>query len=313
MALETATPDLRAIVATLGGDLYQGGNAALVPAPGHSRKDRGLSLRVIRDGRGERLIYHPFNCPDLKHREVLAYLGLEPGQVRQETPAERRKREEAERLERARKVAFCGELWRATEPAEASPVETYLRQARRITAAIPPAIRFHPAAPMAYPWTVHEGGKPPPPPRPAMVALATTPDGKAAGLHVTALLPDGSGKANLRAPRRMFGDLGGAVVQLAPLPADGVLAVAEGIETALSYRELSGAPTWATLSTSGLRRFTPPAGVSTLIIAADRDDGGEGVKAARECGERASRRCDVMINAAPEGQDWNDALQGKAQ
>ena len=179
---------------------------------------------------------------------------------------------------------------------------------------IPPAIRFHPGAPLAYPWTAFEGDKAPPPPRPAMVAIATAPDGKsAAGLHITALQPNGSGKADLRAPRRMFGDLGGAVVQLAPLPADGVLAIAEGIETALAFRDLTGTPCWAALSTSGLRRFTPPRGLSRLIIAADSDDTGEGVEAARACAERASRICNATVMPAPEGQDWNDVLKGSVQ
>lgn len=311
--MHTLAPDLRAIVARTGGDLYAGGNAATVPAPGHSRKDRGLSLRVIRDGRGgERVIYHAFNAPDLKPGEVWAYLGLEPGQVREESPAERRKRQEAERRERARKLAFCANVWRETVEAEASPVATYLR-GRGITGPIPRALRFHPAAPMSYPWNAGEG-------RelltlPAMVAVATAEDGKsAAGLHITALAPDGSGKAALRNPRRMFGELGGAVVQLAAFPGEGgTLAVAEGIETALSYRDLSGAPTWAALSTSGLRRFTPPRGLRLLIVAADRDDGGEGMEAAKFCAERAARRCEAIIQAAPEGQDWNDALRGKSE
>lgn len=305
--MDPAPIDLRAITARLGGDLYAGGNAATIPAPGHSRKDRGLSLRVIRDGRGERLLYHPFNCPDLKHREVLAYLGLEPGQVREETPAERRKRQEAERQERARKLAFCAGLWRETGAAEGTAVETYLR-ARGIKGPIPPALRFHPAAPASYPWNVEEGREL----RtfPAMIAICTAEDGKsAAGLHCTFLAPDGSAKAALRSPRRMYGDLGGAVVQLAPLPEGEALAVAEGIETALSYRDLSGAPAWACLSTSGLRRFMPPRGLKLLIVAADSDT--EGMAAAKACAERAARRCDVVIQAAPEGQDWNDALKGK--
>jgi putative DNA primase/helicase len=309
--LQTVAIDLRAIVARLGGDLYAGGNAATIPAPGHSRKDRGLSLRVMRDARGERLLYHPFNASDLKPGEVWAYLGLAPGQVREESPAERRARQEAERRERARKLAFCNDLWRETVEAEGSAVATYLRS-RGIAGPVPRALRFHPAAPMSYPWNVPEG-------RelltvPAMVAIATAEDGKsAAGLHVTALAADGSGKAALRNPRRMFGDMGGAVVQLSPFPGEGgTLAVAEGIETALSYRDLSGAPTWAALSTSGLRRFTPPRGLRLLIIAADRDDGGEGVEAAKACAERAARRqCATIIQAAPEGQDWNDALKGK--
>lgn len=308
--LETSPPDPRAIVARLGGDLYQGGVAALVPAPGHSRKDRSLSLRMV-DG-GRRLLWHCFTTA--KPSEVWSYLGLEPGQVRQETPAERRKREEADHHARARKLAFCGDLWRATQPAEGSPVGTYLRKARGIRGPIPAALRFHPAAPLAYPWTTFEGDKPAPTPRPAMVAIATAEDGKsAAGVHVTALQPDGSGKASLRAPRRMYGDLAGAVVQLAPLPADGVLAIAEGLETALAFRDLTGTPCWAALSTSGLRHFTPPRGLVRLIIAADSDDSGEGVEAARVCAERASRICDAVVTPAPEGQDWNDALKGEMQ
>lgn len=310
MSPETGPPDLRAIVARLGGDLYQGGSAALIPAPGHSRKDRSLSLRLV-DG-GRRLLWHCFT--EAKPAEVWPYVGLEPGQVRQETPAERRKREEAERQERARKLAFCSDLWGETQPAEGSPVETYLREARGIKGPIPAALRFHPAAPMAYPWTVREGDKPPPPPRPAMVAIATAPDGKsAAGLHVTALQPDGSGKADLWAPRRMFGDLGGAVVPLSAFPSDGVLAIAEGIETALAFRDLTGTPCWAALSTSGLRRFTPPRGTKRLIIAADSDDGGEGLEAAKVCAERATRTCDAVVTPAPTSQDWNDVLRGAKQ
>lgn len=310
--MQPHAPDLRAIVARTGGDLYAGGNAATIPAPGHSRKDRGLSLRVIRDGRGERVIYHAFNAPDLKPGEVWAYLGLEPGQVREESPAERRKRQEAERRERARKLEFCANVWRETVEAEGSPVATYLR-GRGVAGPIPPALRFHPAAPLSYPWNAPEGREPQT--APSMVAIATGEDGKAAaGLHITALTADGSGKAPMRNARRMFGELGGAVVVLAPFPGEGeTLAIAEGIETALSYRDLSGAPTWAALSTSGLRRFMPPQGLKLLIVAADRDDGGEGVEAAKACAERASRRCSTIIQAAPEGLDWNDVLQGKAR
>lgn len=239
-----------------------------------------------------------------------AYLGLEPGQVRQERPGERRKREEAERRALARKLAFCGALWRETQPAEGSPVGTYLRDARGIRGPIPAALRYHPAAPGSYPWTTFEGDKPPPPPRPAMVAIVTAQDGKsAAGVHVTRLRPDGLGKTG----RAVYGSMTGAVVQLAPLPADGVLAIAEGIETALAFRDLTGTPCWAALSTSGLRSFTPPRDLARLIIAADSDDSGDGVKAARVCAERASRICDAVVTPAPEGQDWNDVLRGAVQ
>lgn len=296
--------NLREIVARVGGDVYSNGNAATVPAPGHSRKDRGLSLRMV----GQRVVWWAFNSGELRDAEVRAYLGLEAGAVREETPPERRERREAERRERARKLAFCASLWRETEPAEGSPVARYLRS-RSLAEAIPSALRFHPSAPLGYPWNATDGK---PTTHPAMVAIATGPDGRsAAGLHVTALLPDGSGKAPLRNARRMFGDMAGAVVQLAPLPCSGALAVAEGIETALAYRDLHGLPCWAALSTSGLRRFVPPRGVSRLVVAADSDDGGEGLEAARACAERAASRCDATVHPATAGEDWNDTLRGK--
>ena len=298
-----STPDLRAIATRLGGDIYQGGRSAVVPGPPpHSRKDRSLSLTLSEDGC--RVLW--FSHSGDPGERVWPYLGLEPGRDRQLNPREaerlHRERAKADGVERARKMAFCRGVWAETADAIGSPVETYLR-GRCITGQIPKVIRFHPAAPMDYEAKIT---------RPAMVAIVTAADGKsAAGLHVTALLPDGSGKAALANPRRMYGEMAGAVVQLAPLPDGGELAICEGIETALSYRDLTGTPTWAGLSTSGLRRFMPPHGLKRLVIAADGD--GAGIEAARDLAERASRRCDVVVVPAPEGTDWNDALKGERQ
>lgn len=239
-------------------------------------------------------------------RDVWQHLGLDYGQggpIR-ETDAQRRKRLVEERAEAARQMAFCREIWADTVGAEGTPVEAYLR-GRAITGPIPKALRFHPAAPLAYPTQE----RPEPRTFPAMVAVVTGADGKtASGLHVTALAPGGRGKAMDRA-RRMFGDLAGGVVQLAPLPKGGELAVAEGIETSLSFRDITGTPSWAALSTSGLRTFTPPVGLARLVIAADADDGGAGIEAARELARRGSRRCECVVMPAPEGMDWNDVAR----
>lgn len=291
---------LREIVSRTGGDIYASGDRALIPGPGHSPKDRNLSLKV---GDGGRIVWwsHAGDDPSA----VWAHLGLPDSGARQMTPGEAtRDRAERKRIadaERARKRQFCAGIWNGTAPAVGSPVETYLR-ARGIRGEIPPVLRFHPAAPWGYP-------DPAKPLRtfPAMVAIATAPDGRtAAGLHVTALKPDGSGKATLNSPRLMYGDLIGAAVQLGPFPECGELAIAEGIETALSHRDVTGVATWAALSTAGLRRFTPPAGLARLVIAADGDDAGR--EAARDLAERSSRRCEAAIRAAPEGTDWNDVL-----
>ncbi|HZC16101.1 MAG TPA: hypothetical protein VE309_05020, partial [Caulobacteraceae bacterium] len=59
---------LRAIVQTLGGDLYDGGRRANIPAPGHSAGDRSVSLLL----RGDRVVVHTFGDGDW--RTVLDHL-----------------------------------------------------------------------------------------------------------------------------------------------------------------------------------------------------------------------------------------------
>ena len=69
---------LRAIVRRLGGDLYDGGRRANIPAPGHSARDRSVSL-LEEDGR---VLVHTFGDGDWRAvRDHLRSLGLldEPG------------------------------------------------------------------------------------------------------------------------------------------------------------------------------------------------------------------------------------------
>jgi hypothetical protein len=295
--------DLREIAQRLGGDIYQGGRAAAVPGPGHSKQDRSLSLRIAEDGR--RLLWHSFAGDPAD--QVRKHLGLEAGELSRETDAERKRREDADRRERERKRAFCSTLWRETSPAAGTLVETYLA-GRGLHGPIPEAVRFHRRGQLAYPWNL-EGGDV----RtwPAMVCLIQHASGAPCGLHVTALKSDGSGKADLRnGSRRMLGDVAGGAVRLAPIGADQVLAVAEGLETALAFRQLSGTPTWAALSAGGVGAFNPPPGLKRLIVAADADD--KGMTAARALAERARSRVEVVICPAPAGTDWNDQLKAVA-
>ena len=53
---------LRPIVNAFGGDLYQGGARASVPAPGHSAEDRSVSLLL----EGDRVVVHTFGDGDWK-------------------------------------------------------------------------------------------------------------------------------------------------------------------------------------------------------------------------------------------------------
>lgn len=294
--------DLRDIVREHGGDLYAGGNKAVIPGPGHSRKDRSLSLKIGDDG--ERVIFKSFaNDPD---REVMAYLGIE-AKARAETPIERaayirrRDHERKVRAEQARReadadLALCRCIWEGTVPSQGTDAEAYLWARGLIIDATD--VAYHPAAPRSKdPEKARPG--------PAMVSLVRSATGTPQALHLTHLKPRGVGYLS----KLMFGAVGGHSVQLAPMGPTRTLGVGEGIETCAAFAELHGVPTWAALSTSGLVGFVIPPGVRKLVIAADGDRGG--MKAATDLAQRARRSCDVEIHAAPDGLDWADVLEAR--
>lgn len=300
----TAPSQLHEIVGRLGGDFYNGGTRANVPGPGHSKRDRSLSLFHTPEGR---ILWHSFVAVD--PAEVWTHLGLTAAAGREMSASEafraRQDRIRAQRAEERRRLMFCQTVWRATVAAQGSPVETYLREVRAIRGPIPVTLRWAAAAPLGY--------DPGAPRLPAMVAPIQRPDGVVAGLHATYLMPDGAAKADLRNPRRMFGGSGGGAIRLSSAPTPGSsLGVAEGIETALSFRDPSGVSTWAAGSAALLARFVPPAGVSRLIVAADADDDGAGLAAARLLANRARAICNVTVTPSPTGKDWNTvAMEGR--
>jgi putative DNA primase/helicase len=87
--------------------------------------------------------------------------------------------------------------------------------------------------------------------------------------------------------------------------------IGEGIETSLAAMLATGHPSWAALSTSGLRALDLPDEVRDVIVLADGDDAGEA--AAQDCSwrwKREGRR--VRIARPPHGLDFNDMLMGRA-
>lgn len=286
---------LQDLARRLGGDFY--GAYAMVPGPGHSRRDRSLSVTV---GQSGRLIYNSF-CGD-SHAEIHAHLGLEDsGSSKPASTAERarlaRQRALSMQQDRLRKLAFCQAVWAETNPIDASPAETYLREVRRIAGFTSSVLRYHPNAPLDYQRRRHA---------PALVALVQDRHATPCGLHLTALRPDGSDKAFGPNSRRVFGPIGNGSIRLEKGPG-AVLAVAEGVETALSFAALEDVCTWSSVSTAGMAKFEPPTWVKRLIIAADGDDAGH--RAATELASRVRRRCEVVMASAPSGMDWNDVLQ----
>ncbi len=138
-----------------------------------------------------------------------------------------------------------------------------------------------------------------------MVAAVQAPDRSITGIHRTFLTLDGTKKAPVSQNKMMLGKCAGGAVRLAAV-AD-KLALAEGIETALSVLQATGIPTWATLSTSGLKAVILPDEVREVIICADGDEAGE--QAAQDAAQRFLREGrEVRMARAPAGMDFNDLL-----
>lgn len=143
---------------------------------------------------------------------------------------------------------------------------------------------------------------------PAMLAVVRDAMGRPVGLHRTYLTMDGR-KAPGPSPKKLTSLVGlSNAIQLSLF--DTRLAIAEGIETALSFQILSGIPTWSCLSSGGIERFTPPPGIMEIIIAGDFDK--PGILAAEKLSNRIGTQRTIVKTVFPDtpGEDWNDVLIG---
>jgi hypothetical protein len=139
-----------------------------------------------------------------------------------------------------------------------------------------------------------------------LVAIVRNEKGeRTGGIWRTFLSDDGTAKAP--PGRKMLGTVTGGAVQLAPVGADGHLGVAEGVETSLAVMQLFGLPCWATLSTSGMRAWNPPANLRRVTIFADA--GEPGIAAACVlAGRLAGFGIETAIREPLHGDDFNSDL-----
>ena len=144
-------------------------------------------------------------------------------------------------------------LWRKAIPAPDTLVHNYL-QSRDIDIPPPASIRYLSDAKHGPTGMI----------LPAMIAAIQGPDRTVTGIQRTFLRADGRGKAPVSNPKMMLGRCSGGTVRLSA--AGAVLAIAEGIETSLSIQQATGLPTWAALSTSGIRAVVLPPQVREVVI-----------------------------------------------
>ena len=288
---ERLTRDLR-------GKWYRGYGAA--PCPVCQIEGRkGQNALTLADGEGGRLL---LNCKKsgCAFRDILAAAGIAPGSYMPPDPATVARRNAEQRKEEKKRAAQAHRLWQEAQPITGTLAERYLR-GRGIACPLPPTLRYFPET-----WHGPTAKR-----YPALVALVDGGEGFA--VHRTYLRADGMGKAALDPARMMLGGAAGGAVRLTEGP--GPLAVAEGIETALSLAcGLLRAPAtiWAALSTSGMRALCLPPDPGRLTIAPDGDTAGR--DAAHALALRAhALGWKVSLLPAPDGRDWNDILTMKGE
>ncbi|MDP2359095.1 MAG: toprim domain-containing protein, partial [Beijerinckiaceae bacterium] len=188
------------------------------------------------------------------------------------------------------------------QPIAGSPAEQYLT-GRGLSVPGEADLLFHPD--LTH-WETKTG-------YPAMLGQVRDREGAVIGLHRSYLAIDEAAvtKAPLDKAKKMLGRVAGGAVRLTDLGDGDRLALCEGIETGLAVMTACpDMPVWAALSTSGLEQIDLPPGVRRILILADNDASGAGMRAATAAARRLrAQGRDVAIAMPPEeGEDFNDML-----
>ena len=278
--------DLRSLARALGGEVV--GCQVLAPGPGHSPKDRSLSITISATAPDGFLAFshsgdHFAACRD----HVCALLGLSLRAPRR--PSEGRGSPPKPRLEdNGRKEKIASALWRESADPRGTLAETYLCS-RDLELGDDIAVEV-------LRWNPRLG---------AMIALFR---------NVLTDAPQAVSRTYLdregrKLDRKFLGPVGGAAIKL---DADDVvlggLHIGEGVETAMAARSLASGRRWALGSAGAVANFPVLPAIETLTFLQEND--AASAKAVETCASgwyEAGR--EVFINRANGGKDLNDALR----
>jgi len=260
--------DLDAVSALVGGKIGMFDVACPLCGPTRQRainRHRKV-LRVWRDDAGF-ATYHCARCGEHGHvRDESAPRQIDRAAM-ERAKAETEERERASAADRLKKAAW---LWARSKPAEETPVENYLRN-RGYEGPISDTLRYLPprgdhAPAMIAPFGMASEIKP---------GAITMRSGLLRGIHLTRLLPDGSGKIAEHA-KIMVGASKGWPIVVAPPNDLLALAITEGIEDALSAHAATGIGAWAAGSGSRMPELAEavPSYIETVTIFAHADPAG---------------------------------------
>ena len=146
----------------------------------------------------------------------------------------------------------------------------------------------------------------------ALLAVVRDAAGYPCMIHRTYLADGGERKAYVNSPRKLTArirDPRGAAIKLYRPTEE--LAIAEGIETALSVRVATGLPVWAAVSTGLMVSVAVPESVKRVLVMADNDENGAGESAATKLVARLLKEGkDARLVMPDKFGDWNDVLLG---
>ena len=304
--------DLRAVARALGGEVV--GLQVVAPGPGHSAKDRSMSVRLS-PGAPDGFLAFSHAGDDWRacRDHVKACLGLSCENAPRGASEARRQATEARREDdnahKARDLASAAAYIREMRPVRGTPGERYLGEIRRIdTDTIADvlertdAIGWHPRV------YFHEPGHPLHGQRlGCIISVMTDPlTARPTGAIDRTYISEGRKVTKAKTLGSPTG-----IVRLTP--DEDVLSglnLAEGLETSLTAMALGLRPMWATGSTETMKKFPVLAGIDCLTIIADHDANGSGETAAREV--EAAWRCEgreTRIFMADRLGDLNDVVR----
>jgi putative DNA primase/helicase len=313
----TALPPLRALAAALAGDVS--GNSVLAPGPGHSKRDRSLSVTPSARAPSGFLVHSfagddPIDCLD----HIRERLGLPPSRpglpqkralgARQCAPGHGHSAALVKAVTPPPdNAARALNIWRQAVDPRGTIVEQYLksRGLELPDEAANEAVRFFPDCRFG---SEHF---------PAMVCLVRNiVTNEPQAVHRTALAPDGTAiKRNSKTFRMSLGPVSSGATKLDPDEdiAQG-LCIGEGVETCLSGRQMGLRPVWSAVSTGGVKSCPVLPGVDGLHIFKENDANGTSAEAFEECARRwydAGRN--VVIVEPDTAKDLNDELREAAR
>lgn len=299
--------DLRTAAHWLGGEVS--GRGILCPGPGHSARDRSLSVVFSPSAPGGFLTFShagddPLAAKDFVRQRLGLSLRFEQKVL---TEVRRPKLGPLPNVEDGKSVvdhsALALRIWREARRPASTPVESYLAR-RGLSLPDNPGevLRYHDACPFAGTRT------------PAMVALVRNiRTNEPQAIHRTALSLDGHKITVAGRDRAALGPLAGGAVKWTPdAEVTTCIGIGEGIESTASLQhlpEFGASPVWSVLNEGGISAFPTLAGIECLWIAVDHDTAGE--RAARACAGRwrSDNREVFAVKAKAPGSDLNDILQ----